>query len=141
MEHFDRRGIEAYMAKHNHYSTLEAKEIVRQGEDIERGMLPAKLFGNPLERHRWIKYHVYPRLHAKWLFRFLFMYVFRLGFLDGLTGFRFCLFISAYEMLVALKIIEIKQQDRANEAASGPMELPAAEREEIVAPEEVANAP
>lgn len=147
MEHFDRRGIEAYMAKHNHYSTLEAKEIVRQGDKIERGTLPARLFGSPLERHRWIKYYIYPRLHAKWMFRFLFMYIVRLGFLDGLTGFRFCLFISAYEMLVALKIIELKQQDRERaddaetfaEREPAPARLPAPE--EVTAPEEVANAP
>ena len=128
------------MAKHNHYSTLEAREIVRQGDNIERGTLPAKLFGSPLERHRWIKYYVYPRLHAKWFFRFLFMYIFRLGFLDGLTGFRFCLFISAYEMLVALKIIELKQQERENETAPAATDAPSPERE-IVAPEEVANVP
>ncbi len=32
MEHYDRRGLELYMAKHNHYSTLEAKEILRQAK-------------------------------------------------------------------------------------------------------------
>ncbi len=112
MEHNDRRGLEAYMAKHNRYSTLEAKEIVRQMHAADTGTIDAKLFGDPLQRRRWIKHYIYPKLPAKWLFRFLFMYVLRLGVLDGLTGLRFCLFISAYELLISLKIIELQQQMR-----------------------------
>jgi len=110
MMHHDRKGLEAYMAKHNRYSTLEAREIVRQEHAVDHGQIDAKLFGNPLQRRRWIKHHIYPRLPAKWMFRFLFMYVLRLGFLDGMTGLRFCLFISAYELLISLKIIELKQE-------------------------------
>ena len=110
MEHYDRRGLEQYMAKHNRYSTLEAAEIVGQSRAIEAGQLNAKFFGDPLQRRRWIKHFIYPKLPAKWLFRFFFMYVLRLGFLDGLTGLRFCLFISAYELLISLKIVELRQQ-------------------------------
>jgi hypothetical protein len=112
MEHNDRRGLEAYTAKHNRYSTLEAAEILRQSAAGANGAgaLEARLFGDPLQRRRWIKRHVHPRLPARWLFRFIYMYVLRLGFLDGPTGLRFCLFISAYELLVSLKVIELRQQ-------------------------------
>ncbi|MHC4965578.1 MAG: glycosyltransferase family 2 protein [Planctomycetota bacterium] len=112
LEHHDRRGLEAYMAKHNRYSTLEAQEIVRQMGPDAGGTIDAGLRGDPLQRRRWIKRHVYPRLPAKWLFRFLFMYVLRLGFLDGLTGLRFCLFISSYELQISLKIVELLKQRR-----------------------------
>jgi glycosyltransferase involved in cell wall biosynthesis len=112
MEHNDRRGLEVYMAKHNHYSTLEAREIVRQMVEGRETGFDAKLFGNALQRRRWIKHKVYPKLPAKWLVRFLYMYVLKLGVLDGLTGFRFCLFISAYELLIALKIQEMLQERR-----------------------------
>ena len=108
MEHWDRRGLEAYMAKHNRYSTLEAKEILKQ-EHKQDKTIDAKLLGNAQQRRRWIKRHIYPWLPAKWLFRFLWMYVLRLGFLDGLTGLRFCLFISSYELLISLKMVEMRQ--------------------------------
>ncbi len=113
MEHNDRRGLEVYMAKHNHYSTLEARELVRGESQIQKiaeadGQLP-KLFGNSLQRTRWIKLHLYPMLPARWLFRFLYMYILKLGVLDGLAGLRFCLFISAYELLISLKVIELRQ--------------------------------
>ena len=112
MEHHDRRGLEVYMAKHNHYSTLEARELVRGESEIQKiaeadGLAPA-LFGNDVQRTRWIKLHVYPKLPARWFFRFIYMYVVRLGVLDGLTGLRFCLFISAYELLIGLKVNELK---------------------------------
>ncbi|MGP1273227.1 MAG: glycosyltransferase [Phycisphaerales bacterium] len=118
MEHNDRRGLEAYMAKHNRYSTLEALEIhdIIRGHDAYSGDVPQSLqphlFGNAVQRRRWVKRHIYPRLPAKWLFRFLWMYIIRLGILDGITGFRFCLFISAYELLIDLKISELLLADR-----------------------------
>ncbi len=133
MEHDDRRGLEVYMDKHNKYSTLEARETIRQmravkaarqnaegaqsaevaegtkGAAVGQAGLDARFFGNPLQRRRWIKHVLYPKLPAKWLFRFCFMYFLRLGFLDGLTGLRFCLFMSAYELLISLKIIEMQR--------------------------------
>lgn len=108
MEHNDRRGLEVYMAKHNRYATLEAREMLRLMEGGDAPELDAKLLGNQLQRHRWIKHYLYPRLPAKWLCRFLYMYVLRLGFLDGLTGLRFCLFIAAYELLVNLNVVELR---------------------------------
>jgi glycosyltransferase involved in cell wall biosynthesis len=113
MEHNDRRGIEVYMAKHNYYSGCEAREIVKVITRSSAAALKASPFGNALERKRWLKEVVYPRLPAKWLFRFLYMYILRLGFLDGVTGLRFCLFITAYELLISLKITELLQERRA----------------------------
>ena len=109
MEHWDRRPLEHHIAKHNRYSTLEARAIFGQTRRGAADGLPARLMGGPLERRRWIKRHVYPRLPAKFLFRFLWMYVLKLGFLDGATGWRFCLFISAYELQIEQKLIELRQ--------------------------------
>ncbi len=123
MEHHDRRGLEVYMAKHNHYSTLEARELVQGESQIQQiaeadGQPPA-LFGNSLQRTRWIKLHLYPKLPARWLFRFLYMYVLKLGVLDGLAGLRFCLFISAYELLISLKVIERREGLAPDQHAPG----------------------
>lgn len=107
MEHDDRRGLETYMAKHNRYSTLEAEAILAGGGSGDG--LRANLFGNQLERRRWMKERIYRHLPAKWVWRFLYMYILRLGVLDGLTGLRFCLFMSAYELLIGLKIVELQK--------------------------------
>lgn len=113
LEHNDRRPLEHHIAKHNRYSTLEARAILAQERFGHAGGLPARLFGGPLERRRWIKRHVYPRLRARFLFRFLWMYFAKLGFLDGATGLRFCLFISAYELQIEQKLIEMRNSGPA----------------------------
>ena len=113
LEHEDRRGLEEYMAKHNRYSTLEAREIFALRRGSKRGGLVPSLSGHPMQRRRWLKEAVYARLPGKWLFRFFFMYVVRAGFLDGLNGLRFCLFMSAYEMLVGLKLVELEKAEQS----------------------------
>jgi len=107
MIHEDRRGLEVYMEKHNRYSTLEAEAIF---DESRGGGLDASITGHQLQRRRWFKRHVYRHLPAKWLMRFLYMYVLRLGVLDGLNGLRFCLFISSYELQIGLKLRELRLQ-------------------------------
>ena len=85
---------------------------MRQEHEDRQGRLPARFLGGPLERRRWIKRNVYPRLPAKFLFRFLWMYILKLGFLDGVTGWRFCLFISAYELQIEQKLVELRVSER-----------------------------
>jgi len=104
--HWDRRPLEHHIAKHNRYSTLEAQAIFAQDQE-QVGIAP-RLFGDPLSRRRWFKLHVYPRLPFKFAARFAYMYLFKLGFLDGIAGFRFALFISSYELHIELKIAELR---------------------------------
>jgi glycosyltransferase involved in cell wall biosynthesis len=115
LEHNDRRPLEHHIAKHNRYSTLEAKAILEQERAEGAASLPARLLGGPLERRRWIKRHVYPRLPARFLFRFAWMYFLKGGFLDGVTGWRFCLFISAYELQIEQKLIEMRKGNALRE--------------------------
>ena len=109
LEHFDRRGLEDYIAKHNRYSTLEAQAVTTQHQADRADGIEAQLIGGgPLERRRWIKHKLYPRLPFKWFARFVFAYVLKLGFLDGRAGFHFCLFLAAYEHQIQLKMLERK---------------------------------
>ncbi|MEC8320846.1 MAG: glycosyltransferase family 2 protein, partial [Planctomycetota bacterium] len=52
MEHWDRRGLGYYVAKHNEYSTLEAKALLNDLRS-DSSRIRASLFGNALERRRW----------------------------------------------------------------------------------------
>ena len=110
MLHEDRRGLEHFIAKHNRYSTLEARELWR-GRGHEKGSHAHELeFG--IAFRRWLKYTVQPKLPFVGLWRFLYMYVARLGFLDGITGFRFCLLLSIYDTFIGLKLAEIRALQR-----------------------------
>lgn len=106
MLHEDRRGLEHFIAKHNRYSTLEARELLRErtrpdgrvARELERG----------IALRRWLKMKVLPRLPLIGLWRFLYMYLLRLGFLDGATGFRFCLLLAMYDSFISLKLAELR---------------------------------
>lgn len=107
MLHEDRRGLEHFIAKHNRYSTLEARELIR-----EQARPPGEL-AQRLERgiavRRWLKRNVLPRLPLTGLWRFIYMYFFRLGILDGAAGLRFCLLLSTYDFFISLKLTELRQ--------------------------------
>ena len=109
LAHWDRRGVGRWMDKHNQYARLEALEIHRAQRDGASGHVTPRLFGDWEQRRRWIKQRLYPRLPMRWLLRFGYMYIWRLGFLDGLTGLRFCLFVSAYELMITLHQIELNR--------------------------------
>lgn len=119
MEHNDRRGMEYYIAKHNHYSTLEARELFRIEQAQTQGTMRYSPFGGPLERRRWVKHVIWPKLPAKWFFRWLYMYVLKLGILDGITGFHFCLFLASYEHQITLKLAELRREARRSKAGAG----------------------
>jgi glycosyltransferase involved in cell wall biosynthesis len=111
MEHNDRRGLHYYITKHNQYSTLEAREMAKIILGHQHGEAP-RFWSGPTGRRRWIKRYVWPKIPLRWLARFFYMYVLKLGVLDGVVGFNFCLFMAAYEHQVGLKLKEILMAER-----------------------------
>ena len=63
------------------------------------------------------------------LIRFLYAYVLRLGFLDGMPGLVFCALLSFYDFLCWAKVYERQVRERGQPAAQAvraPQSLPAA---------------
>jgi len=60
---------------------------------------------DPLKRRRWLK-AFYLRLPGKPLLMFLYLYIFRIGFLDGVAGFYFCALRAMHELNISAKIYE-----------------------------------
>jgi len=101
--HNDFKNMDAWIEKHNHYATLEAAEMIRS----ERGdRLHGRLFGSRVERRRWIKDRFWNRLPLRPLWFFVYLYVVRLGFLDGALGFRFCLMHAIFDAFTTAKVWE-----------------------------------
>jgi glycosyltransferase involved in cell wall biosynthesis len=107
IEHWDRRGIEHMVAKHNWYSSLEAEEATDPKLPAQKDVGPAP-FGNPIARRRWIKRAIVPLLPMRWLWRFFYMYFMRLGILDGVAGLHLSLFMACYQFMIDLKIKEVR---------------------------------
>lgn len=85
----------AWNEKHRRYALQEAAEIVRQDERFGP-LLRQALTKSGLERRRAVK-HLSYFLPARPLFRFLYQYVLRGGFLDGPGAFRYCRLLARYE--------------------------------------------
>ncbi len=85
--HEDFKGLEAYIDRHNRYSTWEAYirshwlETGNYGQD----KVEPKLFGNVQERRRWLKRFVIRIPGEQWLW-FCYHFFARLGFLEGRRG-------------------------------------------------------
>ncbi|MEM8874607.1 MAG: WcaF family extracellular polysaccharide biosynthesis acetyltransferase [Planctomycetota bacterium] len=103
--HEDRRGLEHFYAKHNRYSTLEARQMYDEPEDWPGG----NFFKNRIVRLRFIKSRVMPWVPLPWLWRFLYMYIIRLGILDGRAGLGLSSAIAVYEHMVHAKFRELKR--------------------------------
>src|SRR5262245_51875296 len=106
MIHEDRRGMEHLFAKHNRYSTLEAQEILDTPEPWP-GL--RRFITDRPARRRFGKSRLLPILPMPWLWRFLYMYVGRLGFLDGRAGWWLCSFLGKYEFLIQIKLRDLKR--------------------------------
>jgi glycosyltransferase involved in cell wall biosynthesis len=106
--HHDYKGIERYFDRHNTYSSLEAVEAHRTLTAAQTQGLPAQFWAKGPERRRFLKNLAYRYLPGRPLFKFIWMYVFKLGFLDGRMGFRYCLLHTFYDYQISLKLEELR---------------------------------
>jgi glycosyltransferase involved in cell wall biosynthesis len=101
------KGIEHWIARHNVYSTNEV-ELIRQ---LRQQPLDLKdLFrSDPVRRRRALK-SLAARTGCRPLFRFLYMYFFRAGFLDGYPGLVFCMLRVSHEIHITAKLAESRKK-------------------------------
>jgi glycosyltransferase involved in cell wall biosynthesis len=102
-----------WIASHNRWSDAEAKEKLGPRTTADNVLQP-RLTGDARERTRYIK-ELYYKLPTgvRSLSYFVYRYVFRLGFLDGTTGFYFAFFQALwFRMLVDAKMYEQRQQSQ-----------------------------
>jgi glycosyltransferase involved in cell wall biosynthesis len=101
------KGLSRWIDKHNRYSSDEARETVYQ---LEHGTVNWKdlFFGKTEVKRRHALKDLSLRLPARPIIRFIYMYVFLGGWLDGRAGLAWCTLQAFYEYLILLKAWEIK---------------------------------
>jgi glycosyltransferase involved in cell wall biosynthesis len=105
--HTFHKGIAAWLEKHNRYSSGEAAENLRF---LSRPRSPwTNLLSRAPVLHRRALKELSYGLPFRPLLRFIYMYLFRLGFLDGRPGFDYCVLLSLYESMIVLKINEMRR--------------------------------
>lgn len=106
MLHLDFKDLYHFIDRHNRYSSWDAKlrQNLLEGREFSQA-IPARLFGTAVERKRFLK-RLWVRLPCRPLLRFLYMYVFRAGFLDGRPGFIYACFKAVQEFHIGAKMYE-----------------------------------
>ena len=97
--HKDYKGLEHYIARHNAYSSWEAKRYL---------FLKKTGFNNLTSRQK-IKYKLINSGLLPMVY-FTGSYVLKLGFLDGVAGYRLAKYKANYFFQIQTKIIELKQK-------------------------------
>lgn len=100
------KGLFDWFEKHNNYSTKEAKQAVSEKQATFREVIKSR----GIERRRALKSWSH-RLPGRPALRFLALFIFNSGWRDGLAGFYYCLLISIYELMIVLKIKELRQSN------------------------------
>jgi glycosyltransferase involved in cell wall biosynthesis len=109
--HDDFKSLEAYIDRHNKYSTWEAKlrhRFLTTGQYGESSVKP-NLFGNAQEKRRWLK-KIAIRIPFEPTLWFFYHYVFKLGFLEGRHGLLACRLRAQYISNVRFKIFELSNR-------------------------------
>jgi glycosyltransferase involved in cell wall biosynthesis len=100
IEHRDFKGLDAYIARHNDYSTWEAKRYLSLRRQVD---------WKPTRRQR-IKYKLLNTWFAGPLY-FFGSYLLKGGFMDGRAGFQLALLKMFYFLLIKCKINEFLDAD------------------------------
>ncbi len=83
--HDNMESLSRYIQKHDEYSNWEA-QVWLKGEAEE---LPPAFWGTQAQRRRWLRKNLFALPGSPFLF-FIYKYVLRFGFLDGVPGLIYC---------------------------------------------------
>ena len=115
MLHIRRENLTRYLAKHIRYADMESDEWIKQRHG--RSQAPPRWTCSPAPGcAQWLRRNVLPILPGSPIWRVLFMYVLRLGFLDGRAGWRLARLMGCYEYMIVLMYEEKVREDRNRKA-------------------------
>ena len=104
------KGLREWFDRHNRYSTYEAEETMRALKD--RPMKWSNLLARDGMTRRFELKNLSYRLPFRAVWKFLYMYIAKLGILDGRPGLTYCMLQAIYEYQIALKVREFKRIER-----------------------------
>ena len=102
MDHYAFPDLSTWIEKHNRYSSWEAAAERALHDEGGSDTIRSTPFGSPLERKRWLKRKA-RLIPFRPTLRFLYHYVWRLGFLDGYRGWVLSRLLGWYEFISQAK--------------------------------------
>lgn len=105
MDHYAFPDVDTFVEKHNRYSNWEA--VVATEAGTEKDVLQK----STVSRRRGLK-RLASRMPFRPLLRFLYVYLWQRGFLDGKEGYYFARLHGYYEFLIVAKTVEMQKEKR-----------------------------
>jgi glycosyltransferase involved in cell wall biosynthesis len=102
------KGISHWINKHNAYSTLEARQIIDARRSHSQFSLRKAFIAQNFHERRFHQKELFYRMPLRPLIKFLFLYVYKRGFLDGRAGTTYALLQAIYDYMIVIKVREIK---------------------------------
>ena len=101
MLHIRLESMTEYLAKHVKYAELESDEWVKLKLGTSREASADKLFRRHLRLRQWLRRHAWRHTPCRPFIRLMYMYVLKLGFLDGAAGWRLAWLMANYEYMIS----------------------------------------
>src|SRR5262249_14433397 len=105
LQHYAFPTVEVFLEKHNRYANWEARVAVE-------GELRGQVAHQHVDQKRSLK-RIARHLPFRPLLRFLYIYVWQKGFLDGREGFYFARLHAFYEFLTVAKTYELRKYQQS----------------------------
>lgn len=106
------KGMADWIERHNRYSTDEARQGLTAATEQHTGWIELLRMDDKTARRRALKVKV-SGLPFRPLLRFIYMYIFRKGFLDGRAGYSYCRLSAMYEYWTVLKMREFRKKAKS----------------------------
>jgi glycosyltransferase involved in cell wall biosynthesis len=104
------KGMADWVAKHNSYSTMEARQILANRAASTSWSFKKALFSSDFTERRRNQKELFYRLPFRPVVKFLAVYFAKRGFLDGSAGLTYSVLIAFYEYMIVLKTRELEEK-------------------------------
>ena len=102
-------GIAHWYARHNNYSDMEASDLIRE---VNISVDWKGLINSDVVRRRKAMKHLSYVMPGRPLIMLLYLLFVRGAFLDGMSGIYYSFMRATYELMIDLKVIELRRKER-----------------------------
>jgi glycosyltransferase involved in cell wall biosynthesis len=104
------KGMRHWLEKHNAYSSMEARCFLDSQQGAVQFSWHQAFAARDFNERRYHQKELFYRLPLRPLLKFLYVYLWRRGFLDGSAGFTYATLQAIYEYMIVLKTRELRGQ-------------------------------
>ena len=108
--HDTNESLSFWIKKQNEFSDWNSKRRFKEQHKSLNAKVSHLLSSDPLKRRRILK-RIFLNLPFKPILMFFYLYIFKMGFLDGKEGLYFCALRASHELNINAKVFELEKNN------------------------------